>query len=118
MTPIEEIRARLAACPIPEGAVADYAGSNHYEIQVPLPHDFFWLDGLFELFLRPFPSATLMGKRLGACLDLACSWRPDVTELLSRIDELELDLARVLSSPKFGVDLFNHEFAEGADDGK
>jgi hypothetical protein len=115
---ISEIRKRLADCPIPLGSVADYAGSNHFEIQAPLPHAYWWLDGLYELFLGPDPSATLMGKRLGACLDLACSWRPDVTELLSRIDELELDLARVLSSPKFGVDLFNHEFAEGADDGK
>jgi len=114
MTPVDEIRARLAACPIPEGAVADWRGTNHFEIQAPLPHAYWWLDGLYELFLGPDPSATETGKRLGACLDLACAWRPDITALLARIDELERELAR--SRP--GEDYFKHEFTEEADDGK
>jgi len=100
MTPIEEIRTRLATCTIPEGAVADYAGTNHYEIHAPLPRDaltdYWWLDGLSELFAdSKGPSSTETGKRLGACLDYACSYRQDVTDLLSRIDELELQLAKI-----------------------
>ena len=36
------IRTRLEDCPIPENAQADYAGTNHYEIQVRSDVDDFW----------------------------------------------------------------------------
>jgi len=91
MTPVDEIRARLAADPIPEGAVADYAGTNHYEIHAPLPRgaltDYWWLDGLSELFAdSKGPSSTETGKRLGACLDYATFYRKDIQTLLDMID--------------------------------
>ena len=90
MTPINEIRARLAADPIPEGARADWRDTNHYEISDPTPrHQYWWLCGTADIFARQENwSATLMGKRLGTCLDLACSWRPDITLLLAEIDRL------------------------------
>lgn len=63
---IDEIRARLLACPIPTCAQADWDGTNHYEIQSPAPdhQEYWWLDNIGECL----DSATDGGQRLGAVL--------------------------------------------------
>ena len=86
---LDDIRKRLAECPIPEDARADWDGTNHYEItsaHSPLG-EHWWLDEL-EWCLRA-GSADPEGRKLGAVLDYACAYRRDVAELLRRIDELE-----------------------------
>jgi hypothetical protein len=90
MTPIDKIRARLAACPIPEGARADWDGTNHFEIQNPIEKEgFWWLDCIPDIFAEECSwCATEGGKRLGACLDYACAYRGDVAALLDQIDGL------------------------------
>ena len=83
---IEEIRGRLAACPIPEDAQADWQYTNHYEIQAPGEYGWWWLDGLTPLGIV---SASEEGKRLGAVLDYATHYKRDVAELLKEIERLE-----------------------------
>jgi len=78
---LEKIRKRLADCPIPMDAVADWDGSEHWEIQDPTSPasalsssgDYWWLV-LSELIEQD--------KRLGAVFDYACAYRPDVSYLL------------------------------------
>lgn len=89
---IDAIRERLAKCPIPLDAQADWDGTNHYEITTPANSDaedgpgYWWLDCLDEMFHNPRDwSATTTGKRLGACLDYAVAYKRDVTELLAEI---------------------------------
>jgi hypothetical protein len=86
---IDKIRARLVACPIPEDALADWDGTNHYEIQSSGPDGWWWLDGL-----DGFNSQTEEGKRLGAVLDYACAYRKDIQALLAEIDRLNKELPR------------------------
>lgn len=86
---IEDIRARLAACPIPKDAQADWQGTNHYEITTSSRQDcgYLWLDNLNDEFA--LDSATETGKRLGTCLDYAVAYKRDVSELLKEIERLE-----------------------------
>jgi len=83
---IAAIRKRLEDCPIPLNAVADYAGTNHYEIQAVTDDGFWWLDNIEDCL----DSRTDKGKRLGAMLDYACAYRRDVGALLERITGLEV----------------------------
>ena len=80
---IDAIRKRLEACPIPENAEADYAGTNHYEIQAPSADGFWWLE-VYDL--DEVDSSTEQGKRVGAVLDYACAYRRDVGALLAALD--------------------------------
>ena len=84
---LAEIRARHAACPIPERAQADWDGTNHYEIADPAGETYWWLDYLDEAVKAGFQSEE--GKRLGAVLDYACAYRRDIGALLAEIDRLQ-----------------------------
>jgi len=80
---IDAIRKRFEACPIPLDAVADYAGTNHYEIHDSTSNEFWWLE-LYDL--DEVDSSTEQGKRVGAVLDYACAYRRDVGALLAALD--------------------------------
>lgn len=80
---IDAIRKRLADCPIPELAQADWRGTEHYEIKDPTGN-FWWLDVL-DLAEDSFGEEW---DRLGAVLDYSCAYRRDVKALLVEIDSL------------------------------
>lgn len=83
---LDAIRARLAACPIPEDAQADWDGTNHYEVHDPVV-EWCWLDVHDVFGAAPDDwSATKDGKRLGAVLDYACHYKRDVDALLAALD--------------------------------
>jgi hypothetical protein len=84
---IDDIRERLANCPIPLSAQADWQGTSHFEITDPCNSTgaYFWLDYIEEAL----DSNTEAGKRLGACLDYAVAYRKDVTDLLAEITRLK-----------------------------
>ncbi|HKZ02389.1 MAG: hypothetical protein A2W35_06575 [Chloroflexi bacterium RBG_16_57_11] len=119
MTELQAIRKRLADCTIPHGAVADWDGTEHWEIQQPaLPvedmHEAdcmgdtdtettdYWL--VLSELLSPqsdLPkSDTPNGKRLGAVFDYAVAYQPDVGYLIEQLREVaisgvELDDERI-----------------------
>jgi len=81
------IRERLGACPIPVAAVADWEGTNHYEI-ADLSRDaecYWWLDDVRQA--AQAGSQTEEGRRLGAVLEYACHYRRDVEMLLTLMEE-------------------------------
>ncbi len=83
---IAAIRERLAACPIPMEARADWDGTNHYEITDyahPSETSYWWF--LFER--EEFDSDTLQGKRLGAIFDYAVAYKRDVAALLAELEK-------------------------------
>lgn len=97
---IDEIRARLAACPIPVDVRSDWDGTNHYEMHCG-GLDFFWLtlDGDVPLDCR-----TEFGKRLGAVLDYAAAYRRDVAALLALLGAVGQggkDTARIAEMDRF-----------------
>ncbi len=82
---IAAIRERLAKCPIPMEARADWDGTNHYEIvDVAIDGDFWWF--LFSNG-EQFNSATEEGKRLGAIFDYAVAYKRDVAALLEELEK-------------------------------
>jgi hypothetical protein len=88
---IDKIRARLEACPIPEGAVADWKDTRHFEIQQiiqPGTGEFWWLEASsWELAMRPdIDGSDECQERCGAVLDYAVAYRPDVQALLAAIE--------------------------------
>lgn len=86
------IRERLANCPIPLSAQADYAGTNHFEITTSWRNakEYWWLVGVDTLFSTPEDwSATETGQRLGAVLDYATHYKRDITDLLAEITRLK-----------------------------
>lgn len=102
---IDEIRKRLAECPIPMHAQADWEGTNHYEIQNPdiASHaEYWWLDSLDECL----DSGTEGGKRLGAVLYYAVAYRRDVSFLLAEIDRLKGTLERYAHCRHASIDCF------------
>jgi len=99
MPDLAEIRARLEACPIPEGATTDWDGTRHLEIYNPNkpPGTWWWLDLDDWVFL-----SNMKGKldpqvesRCGAVLDYACAYRGDVAALLAEIDRLTRQLSEI-----------------------
>lgn len=88
MPDLAAIRARLATCPIPEDAQADWDGSNHYEVQTPSGDEWCWLEAA-DTLAAANASNTEPGKRLGAVLDYACHYKRDVTALLDALDAAE-----------------------------
>ena len=91
MPNIEAIRARLEACPIPEGAVADWKDTRHFEIQTPATNtEFWWLEpDAWRLAMQPHVEGSdECQERCGAVLDYAVAYRADVTALLAIIEQL------------------------------
>ena len=88
MTDLDAIRKRLADCPIPEDAQADWRGTNHYEIISTggESSDSYWWLQCIDLCLD---SETEDGKRLGSVLDYATHYRRDVAALLAEIGRLK-----------------------------
>ena len=90
MPNIEEIRARLEACPIPEGAVADWKDTRHFEIQTTAKDmPFWWMEPeAWQLAMMPHVEGSdECQERCGAVLDYATAYRGDVTALLAAIEE-------------------------------
>ena len=91
MSNIEEIRARLEACPIPEGAVADWKDTRHFEIQTPAKDTpFWWLEPeAWRLAMLPHVEGSdECQERCGAVLDYAVAYRGDVQALIEIIEAL------------------------------
>ena len=95
---IDKIRARLEACPIPEGAVADWKDTRHFEIQRPTPPgvEFWWLEPEdWQLAMLPhMESSDECQERCGAVLDYAVAYRGDVQALLAFIEEAKNEAYR------------------------
>ena len=97
MPNIEEIRKRLEACPIPEGAQADWKNTRHFEIQTPAKNTpFWWLEPeAWQLAMLPHVEGSDEAQeRCGAVLDYATAYRGDVTALLAAIEEAKNEAYR------------------------
>jgi hypothetical protein len=97
---INEIKARLEACPIPADAVTEWKGTNHYYVMSAIhpEHKPFWWIVCRDCLppeRHPLNCLTEEGWRLVTALDYACSYRRDVAFLLARIEQLEAGLRSV-----------------------
>ena len=97
MPDVAEIRSRLEACPIPEGARADWKGTRHFEIHDTKGPEWWWLE--LESWQRAAGGRREKGLdcylRCGAVLDYACAYRGDVAALLAEIDRLTRQLSEI-----------------------
>lgn len=83
---VTTIRARHAACLLPEDAQTDWDGGNHYEILSANTKGYWWMDGTWDVTRAG--TRTEERERLATALDYACAYRRDVGTLLAEIDQL------------------------------